>query len=75
VEFVDGTSQRIHFFAPRLKYSRLMRVSLVQDEAVESLVRTLAEHLAGWGGVPLQCVFDRPKTIALQWRKNGEVTE
>jgi hypothetical protein len=23
----------------------------------------------------LLCVFDRPKTIALQWRKNGEVTE
>jgi transposase len=75
VEFVDGSSQRIHFFASRLKYSRLMRVSLVPDEAVESLVRTLAEHLASWGGVPLQCVFDRPKTIALQWRKNGEVTE
>jgi transposase len=75
VEFVDGSSGRIHFFASRLKYSRLMRVSLVQDEAVESLVRTLAEHLASWGGVPLQCVFDRPKTIALEWRKNGEVTE
>jgi len=75
VQFVDGASQRIHFFASRLKYSRLMRVSLVQDEAVESLVRTLAEHLASWGGRPLLCVFDRPKTIALQWRKNGEVTE
>ncbi len=75
VEFVNGTSQRIHFFASRLKYSRFMRVNLVQDETVESLVRTLAEHLASWGGVPLQCVFDRPKTIALEWRKNGEVTE
>ncbi len=75
VEFVDGTSQRIHFFASRLKYSRFMRVSLVRDEGVESLVRTLAEHLASWGGIPLQCVFDRPKTIALKWRKNGEVTE
>ena len=52
-----------------------MRVSLVEDEAVESLVRTLAEHLASWGGRPLLCVFDRPKTIALQWQKNGEVTE
>jgi hypothetical protein len=52
-----------------------MRVSLVKDEAVESLVRTLAEHLASWGGRPLLCVFDRPKTIALEWRKNGEVTE
>jgi hypothetical protein len=42
---------------------------------VESLVRTLAQHLASWGGRPLLCVFDRPKTIALQWQKNGEVSE
>jgi len=75
VEFRNGASQRIHFFASRLKYSRLVRVSLVPDEAVESLVRTLAEHLASWGGRPLLCVFDRPKTIALKWRNNGEVTE
>jgi len=75
VEFLNGTRQRIHFFASRLKYSRWVRVSLVKDEKVESLVRTLAEHLASWGGRPLLCVFDRPKTIALQWRKNGEVTE
>ena len=75
VEFVNGTRQRIHFFASRLKYSRWVRVSLVKDETVETLVRTLAEHLASWGGRPLLCVFDRPKTVALQWRKNGEVTE
>jgi len=50
VEFRNGASQRIHFFASRLKYSRWVRVSLVGDEAVESLVRTLAEHLASWGG-------------------------
>jgi transposase len=75
VEFVDGSARRVHFFASRLKYSRYMRVSLVEDEAVESLVRTLAEHLQSWGGRPLLCVFDRPKTIALQWQKNGEVTE
>ena len=75
VEFLNGARQRIHFFASRLKYSRFIRVSLVKDETVESLVRTLAEHLASWGGRPLLCVFDRPKTIALKWRKNGEVTE
>jgi transposase len=50
VEFRNGASQRIHFFASRLKYSRWVRVSLVADEAVESLVCTLAEHLASWGG-------------------------
>ena len=75
VEFLNGARQQIHFFASRLKYSRCMCVSRVKDETVESLVRTLAEHLASWGGVPLQCVFDRPKTIALEWGKNGEVTE
>jgi transposase len=75
VEFLNGMRQRIHFFASRLKYSRWVRVSLVKDEKVETLVRTLAEHLASWGGRPLLCVFDRPKTIALKWRKNGEVTE
>jgi transposase len=75
VEFLNGARQQIHFFASRLKYSRYMCVSLVKDEAVESLVRTLAEHLASWGGRPLLCVFDRPKTIALKWQKNGEVTE
>ena len=75
VQFRNGTGQRIHFFASRLKYSRVVRVSLVKDQTVETLVRTLAQHLASWGGRPLLCVFDRPKTIALQWRKNGEVTE
>jgi transposase len=75
VQFLNGTRQRIHFFASRLKYSRAVRVSLVKDEKVETLVRTLAAHLASWGGRPLLCVFDRPKTIALEWRKNGVVTE
>jgi transposase len=75
IEFRNGMAKVIHFFASRLKYSRYIRVSRVKDEAVESLVRTLAEHLASWGGAPLQCVFDRPKTIALKWHKNGEVTE
>ena len=39
------------------------------------MVRNLAEHLDSWGGLPLLCVFDRPKTVALKWRRNGEVTE
>jgi transposase len=75
VQFLDGTRQRVHFFVSRLKYSRVVRVSLVKDQTVETLVRTLAEHLASWGGRPLLCVFDRPKTVALKWGKNGEVRE
>ena len=75
VAFLDGSTRRVHFFASRLKYSRYIRVSVVKNEAVESLVRNLAEHVHSWGGVPLLCVFDRPKTVALKWRRNGEVTE
>ena len=47
----------------------------MKDETVESLVRSLAQHLDSWGGAPLVCVFDRPKTVALKWRRNGEVSE
>jgi transposase len=75
VAFLDGSIRRIHFFASRLKYSRFICVSVVKDQAVESLVRNLAEHLDRWGGAPLMCVFDRPKTVALKWQRNGEVTE
>jgi transposase len=75
VEYLDGTEQRVRFFASRLKYSRAMQVSLVPDQAVESLLRSLATHLATWGGAPLVCIFDRPKTVALKWGRDGVVTE
>ena len=75
VRYQDETEQRVHFFASRLKYSRWVEVSLVPDERVEALVRTLVDHLAAFGGIPLVAVFDRPKTIALQWGRDGVVTE
>jgi len=75
VEFGDGTARRVHFFASRLKYSRWARVSLVDNEQVEALVRALVDHFAAFGGIPLLAVFDRPKTVALAWRRDGVVTE
>jgi len=78
VEFgngTNGTARRVHFFASRLKYSRWSQVSLVDDERVESLVRSLVDHFAAMGGSPLLAVFDRPKTVALAWRRDGVVTE
>ena len=47
---------------------------MVKDETVESLVRSLAQHLDSWGRGS-SGVRDRPKTVALKWRRNGEVTE
>jgi len=75
VRFLDGRTQRVHFFASRLKYSRWVQVSLVDNEQVEALVRAMVEHFATWGGLPLLAVFDRPKTIAIKWAKDGTVTE
>jgi len=75
VEYLDGTIRRIRFFASRLKYSRTIRVSLVPDETTETLIRSFAEHLHGWGGAPLMSIFDRPKTVALKWQRDGVVTE
>lgn len=74
VRFLDGTKRRVHFFASRLKYSRFVGVSLVVDERVESLVRAMVDHFAAMGGVPLLAVFDRPKTVALGWDREGRVT-
>jgi len=75
VRFLGGTKHRVHFFASRLKYSRFVQVTLVEDERVESLVRTLVAHFEAMGGVPLLAVFDRPKTVAITWNKGGEVTK
>lgn len=75
VHYQDGVETIVHFFASRLKYSRWAEVTLVPDEQVETLVRTLVDHLAAFGGIPLVAVFDRPKTVALKWGRDGVVTE
>ncbi|HEU4938578.1 MAG TPA: IS21 family transposase [Vicinamibacterales bacterium] len=75
VTYQDGSEEKVHFFASRLKYSRWVEVSIVPDERVETLVRALVEHLTAFGGIPLVTVFDRPKTIALRWGRDGVVTE
>jgi transposase len=75
VRFLDGSEKVVHFFASRLKWSRWTEVTLVEDECAETLVRTLLVHFLAFGGVPLCAVFDRPKTVALQWKSDGTVTE
>jgi transposase len=75
VHYQNGTEAIVHFFASRLKYSRWAEVTLVADEQVESLVRALVDHVASFGGIPLVAVFDRPKTVALKWGRDGVVTE
>ena len=75
VKYTDGSIERVHFFASRLKWSRWAEVTLVHNQVAETLIRTLADHFVAFGGVPLCAVFDRPKTVALKWQRNGEITE
>lgn len=72
VTYAEGSSERIHFFASRLKYSRWTHVVPVPDEKVEPLIRALLAAFESFGGVPLRAVFDNPKTIVLN-RDKGHI--
>ena len=75
ITYLDGSREVVRFFGSRLKWSRWAVVTLVPNQVAETLIRTLADHFVVFGGVPLCAVFDRPKTVALKWAKDGEVTE
>ena len=75
VTFVDGKRKRVHFFASRLKYSRFVAVTLVDNERVETIVRCLARDFVAFGGLPLMAVFDRPRTIVQKSGKGREVEQ
>ena len=68
--YLNGTTERIRFFASRLKYSRWSEVRLVPNERVEALVRALLSSFEAWGGVPLVAVFDNPKTVVVSRSKS-----
>ncbi len=67
--------KRVHFFASRLKYSRFVAVTLVDNERVETIVRCLARDFVAFGGLPLMAVFDRPRTIVTKAGKGRDVRE
>ncbi len=63
VTFEDGTTQIVHFFASRLKYSRTVDVQIVENEQLETVVRYLLRAFERFGGMPLKCVFDNMTTV------------
>jgi transposase len=63
VRYVDGRTERVHFFASRLKWSRAVDVRLVPNEQEEALVRALLRGFEAFGGIPLVTVWDNPKTV------------
>ncbi|MES1204513.1 MAG: hypothetical protein ABUS79_01125 [Pseudomonadota bacterium] len=75
VRFSDGQTRTVGFLASRLEYSRYTAVSVVVDQGVETLVRTLVRHYEGLGGIPLLAAFDRSKPIATRTDADGQVVE
>ncbi|MFQ5479577.1 MAG: IS21 family transposase, partial [Candidatus Binatia bacterium] len=71
VTYADGSDEKIHFFASRLKYSRWTHVVTVPNEKVEPLIRSLLQAFESFGGVPLRAVFDNPKTIVINRTKGA----
>ena len=63
VRYGDGRTERVHFFASRLKWSRAVDVRLVPNEQEEALVRALLRSFEAFGGIPLVTVWDNPKTV------------
>jgi len=59
----DGASEKIHFYAGRLKYSRYMHVSICKDQQIESVIRGMLSFADEIGGMALVNVWDRPKTV------------
>ena len=75
VRFKDGEQRTINFFVSRLEYSRWVAVSVVEDQSVESCVRSMVHHFDAMGGVPLLAAFDRPKPAGVRSDKDGQVIE
>lgn len=70
VRYQDGTSERVRFFASRLKFSRMTRVLLVGNERTETVCRGVVDAYTHFGGMPLIGVFDNPRTIVAE--REGE---
>ena len=75
IRFSDGQTRSIGFLVSRLEYSRFTVVSLIPDQGVETLVRSLVRHYQLIGGVPLLAAFDRPRPIATRTDQDGQVVE
>jgi transposase len=63
VTLAEGRREKLHFFASRLKFSRLLHVELTLDQKAETVVRALVASFEAWGGAPREWVFDNPRTI------------
>jgi len=61
VTYTDGRSEKLTFYAGRLKYSRALHVCLVAGETTEGFIRGMEAAAGAWGGLPLLNVIDNTR--------------
>jgi transposase len=75
VRYLDGTEEKLTFYAGRLKYSRALHVCLVSGENTEAFVRGMEAFAASLGGLPLLNVVDNSKAAVLKRWKDPDTGE
>jgi transposase len=75
VRYLDGTSEKLTFYAGRLKWSRALHVCRVPDESAESLIRGIEAFGEAMGGLPLFNVVDNAKAAVLKRTKDATTGE
>jgi transposase len=66
VPYTDGASEKLTFYAGRLKYSRALHVGLAPAETAEQYIRGMEAAAVVWGGLPLLNVVDNTKAAVLR---------
>jgi transposase len=72
VPYTDGTTEKLTFYAGRLKYSRALHVCLVDNEGTEAFLRGMEALATAMGGLPLINVIDNAKTAVIGRKTDPE---
>lgn len=72
VRYTDGTTEKLTFYAGRLKYSRALHVELVDNEGTEAFLRGVEAFSVAMGGLPVINVIDNAKSGVIGRVKNEE---
>jgi transposase len=70
VSYTDALTEKLTFYAGRLKYSRALYVCLVEGESAEAFLRGMEGFAQTLGGLPLINVIDNTKAAVIKRRKD-----
>ncbi len=72
INYLDGSSETLIFYAARLKYSRMIHVCLVEGESTEALIRGMESAARAFQGLALLNVIDNTKAGVIKRVRHPE---